>query len=290
MFSIFEKELAITIIMFTLLFLSIFTRLLLGFLYQRMIKEADSMATTKNKLLKQCKLKFANCYQLNNGVSNIPIFVDKFLNKLAVGPFGFETMYHISGQMMLLSAAASGVGICKCIVQGSMLGEILPFYIAIFLGLYLYFSLSSIVDIKGRKRVLKINLIDYLENHLSARMDITESDMEMLFGKSAYGKNREKGKKDGRKTVELMPFGNRLAAAEHIDVIEDREPIADNNSGHESKIPASDQEESARLLEGIRREIRKSAAGTDLLEGQDELLTKDQEIELGELLKEFLTS
>lgn len=201
MFLIFQEEKGITICMLVFLGISIFIRVLLGAVYQGMIKETDNMAATNNKLLKQCKVKFANCYQLNNGVANIPIFVDKFLNRMAVGPLSFETMYHLSGQTMFLSVVASGVGICKCIMDGRMLGEILPFYIASFVSLYLYFSISTVVDIKGRRRILKINLVDYLENHLSARIHVTEQDMEMLYGR-------------GLRTVELIPIGGRIGVAE----------------------------------------------------------------------------
>lgn len=203
MFLIFQEEKVITICMLVFLGLSILIRVLLGAVYQGMIKETDNMAATNNKLLKQCKVKFANCYQLNNGVANIPVFVDKFLNRMAVGPLSFETMYHLSGQTMLLSVVCAGVGICKCIMDGRMLGEILPFYIASFVSLYLYFSVSTVVDIKGRRRILKINLVDYLENHLSARIHVTEQDMEMLYGR-------------GLRTVELIPIGGRIAVAEGV--------------------------------------------------------------------------
>jgi len=206
MFLIFQEEKGITICMLVFLGLSIFIRLLLGAVYQKMIRETDNMAATENRLLKQCKVKFANCYQLNNGVPNIPVFVDKFLNRMSVGPLSFETLYHLSGQTMLLSVVSSGVGICKSIMDGRMLGEILPFYIASFMGLYLYFSISTVVDIKGRRRILKINLVDYLENHLSARIQVTEQDMEMLYGRR--NKLRE-GR--GIRTVELMPIGGRIA-------------------------------------------------------------------------------
>ena len=209
MFLIFQEEKGITICMLVFLGLSIFIRLLLGAVYQKMIRETDNMAATENRLLKQCKVKFANCYQLNKGVPNIPVFVDKFLNRMSVGPLSFETLYHLSGQTMLLSVVSSGVGICKSIMDGRMLGEILPFYIASFMGLYLYFSISTVVDIKGRRRILKINLVDYLENHLSARIQVTEQDMEMLYGR----RNRLREEK-GIRTVELMPIGGRIAVTE----------------------------------------------------------------------------
>jgi hypothetical protein len=251
------------------------TKLLLHALYQRMIKEADNMATTENKLLKQCKLKFANCYQLNNGVANIPVFVDKFLNRLAIGPISFESMYHMSGQMMMLSIVAAGVGICKCIIDGRLLGEILPFYIVSLLGLYVYFSLSSVLDIKGKKRILKVNLIDYLENHLSARIHVTEQDMEMLYGKVSHIQNARTGKRGNRRTLELMPIGGRLSLSESSNIVQAE--------------PSSPKEDTSILVEGLRREVRK-AADAALTHEAGEIFTKDQEKELEELLKEFLTS
>lgn len=192
MFTIFQEEKIISAFMGLFLVLSILTRLGLGMVYQRLIKETDNMSTTENKMLKQCKLKFANCFQLNNGVANIPIFVDKFLNRLTIGHLSFDGIYHLSGQLMLLSVVCSGIGVCKSIMHGRMLGEILPFYIVSFLGLYVYFSVSTIVDVKGKRRVLKVNLVDYLENHLSARIDVTDQDIQMLYGEDWVTKSAKR--------------------------------------------------------------------------------------------------
>ena len=181
------------------LVLSILTRLGLGMLYQRLIKETDNMAATENKMLKQCKLKFANCFQLNHGVANISVFVDKFLNRLTIGHLSFDGIYHLSGQLMLLSVVCSGIGVCKSIIQGRMLGEILPFYIVSFLGLYVYFSVSTIVDVKGKRRVLKVNLVDYLENHLSARIGVTDQDIQMLYGEDWVTKNHRQHEREREK-------------------------------------------------------------------------------------------
>lgn len=207
MFTIFKEEKVITAGILVFLCLSVLVRLMLAWMYHTMIRETDNMATTGNRLLKQCKVKFANCYQLNGGVSNIPVFVDKFLNRLSFGHLSFDAWYHLSGQCMLFSVIFAGMGICKGILDGRMLGEILPFYIASFLGLYLYFSLSALVDIKGKRRILKTNLIDYLENHLSGRIPVTEQDYERLYGAS---------KLPGRRTVELMPIRGRTAQPQEM--------------------------------------------------------------------------
>ena len=224
MFRVFQEERLITICMFACLGVSIVLRIFLGLLYRNMIKEADNMAATNNRLLKQCKTKFASCYEMSNGVANIPVFVDKFLNRMALGKLSFDTLYHLSGQMMLLSVVCSGIGACRSIIGGRTMGDVLPFYIVSFFGLYAYFSISTVVDVRGKKRILKVNLVDYLENHLSPRIDITRQDIEMLYGESAFEEKREGRAKSGRRrrrgamarpqerrTVELMPIGNRLA-------------------------------------------------------------------------------
>ena len=242
MFTIFKEEKVITAGILVFLCLSVLVRLMLAWMYHTMIRETDNMATTGNRLLKQCKVKFANCYQLNGGVSNIPVFVDKFLNRLSFGHLSFDAWYHLSGQCMLFSVIFAGVGICKGILDGRMLGEILPFYIASFLGLYLYFSLSALVDIKGKRRGLKTNLIDYLENHLSGRIPVTEQDYERLYGAS---------KLPGRRTVELMPIRGRAAQPQEMVRGTGREVFSTEHEmpGKMEDRGMAQQDESSRVTE-----------------------------------------
>lgn len=242
MFTIFKEEKVITAGILVFLCLSVLVRLMLAWMYHTMIRETDNMATTGNRLLKQCKVKFANCYQLNGGVSNIPVFVDKFLNRLSFGHLSFDAWYHLSGQFMLFSVIFAGMGICKGILDGRMLGEILPFYIASFLGLYLYFSLSAMIDIKGKRRVLKTNLIDYLENHLSGRIPVTEQDYERLYGAS---------KLPGRRTVELMPIRGRAAQPQEMVRETGREVFSTEHEmpGKMEDRGMAQQDESSRVTE-----------------------------------------
>lgn len=242
MFTIFKEEKVITAGILVFLCLSVLVRLMLAWMYHTMIRETDNMATTGNRLLKQCKVKFANCYQLNGGVANIPVFVDKFLNRLSFGHLSFDAWYHLSGQCMLFSVVFAGVGICKGILDGRMLGEILPFYIVSFLELYLYFSLSALVDIKGKQRVLKTNLIDYLENHLSGRIPVTEQDYERLYGAS---------KLPGRRTVELMPIRGRAAQPQEMVRETGREVFSTEHEmpGKMEDRGMAQQDESSRVTE-----------------------------------------
>ena len=60
MFTIFKEEKVITAGILVFLCLSVLVRLMLAWMYHTMIRETDNMATTGNRLLKQCKVKFAN--------------------------------------------------------------------------------------------------------------------------------------------------------------------------------------------------------------------------------------
>ena len=251
MFPIFEQEKFTTLGMFACFFLSLSIRIFLASLYQQMIHETDNMATTANKLLKQCKLKFTNCYQLNNGVPNVQIFVEKFLNKLSLGPFPFQMICHLSGQLMLLSVVFSGLGVCRSIIAGSMFGEILPFYICSLVELYLYFAVSTMVDVKGKRNALKVNLVDYLENHLSNRMQVTHADMQMLYGEK---------EKPVRRNLDILPIAGWLAdrdqeRASWTDADAELEPNQQMLIEHNNSSQVRMDEEEAEALEELLKEF-----------------------------------
>ncbi|MBD5527191.1 MAG: hypothetical protein HDR02_02115 [Lachnospiraceae bacterium] len=260
MFSIFEQEKTVSAVMLLCMVSSILMRVGLGLMYLHLIRETDNMASTRSRQLKQCKLKFANCYQLNNGIANVPIFVDKFISRMSLGPVSPHMLEHLSGQLMLLSVVSSGVGVCRRIVAGSTLGQILPFYIVSMMGLYLFFSISAIVDLKEKRRVLKINLVDYLENHLSGRMDVTREDMEMLFGEenvlrgrrrsrsSQNAQNTAQTRRDIKRGVDVIPVGGRSGEEIKVLLEREREPDKDTPEEYKSKFTAVQQQELEQLL------------------------------------------
>jgi hypothetical protein len=209
MFGILKEELLLTVLMIVFLILGILARVVLGLLYQHMIRETDNMSATGNQQLRQCKLKFSNCFQLNHGVANIPVFVDKFLNRLAIGRISFRTIYHLSGQLVLVSAGCAGVGACKSILLGRDISELIPCYFAGFFSVVIFFSISSVLDIDGKRNILKTNLVDYLENHLSARIDVTDRDIQMLYGSEWIQRQRNNAAETLKKNPERRSVQQR---------------------------------------------------------------------------------
>ena len=165
-----------------LLSLSIICQISMGVLCHKLIQETENMSTTSNKSLQQLKLKFSSCSKLHEGISNIPVFVDKYMNKIKVNGISLATLKHLSGQLVLLSVLISGIGACKGIVLGESVIYVIPYYIISFLGLYCYFAISSLVDVSGKTKILRTNLIDYLENHLANRLEQTSLDLKLVEG------------------------------------------------------------------------------------------------------------
>lgn len=163
-----------------LLFCSIICQIVMGVIYHRLIWETEHMSTTTNKSLQQLKLKFSGCCKINEKVSNVPVFVDKFISHMKFGIFPLSLLKHLSGQLTLLSVLVAGIGACVSIIHNENFLSIAPFYVISFLGLYCYFALSSLVDISGKINILRINLVDYLENHLANRLEQTELDMQLV--------------------------------------------------------------------------------------------------------------
>ncbi len=168
-----------------LLSLSIICQISMGVLCHKLIRETENMSSTPNKSLQQLKLKFSSCSKLHEGISNIPVFVDKYMNKIKVNGISLATLKHLSGQLVLLSVLISGIGACKGIVLGESVIYVIPYYIISFLGLYCYFAISSLVDISGKTKILRTNLIDYLENHLANRLEQTSLDLKLVEGTDA---------------------------------------------------------------------------------------------------------
>jgi hypothetical protein len=182
----------------TLVFMviGILYQIVIGFTYQRMIQAADTMSGVESKLLCQCKERFVNCYKLNGGVANISVFVDKYINRIRILGMSVNFMKHLSGQLMLAGVFMAGFGVCKGIVEGRKFVDLLPFYIISLFGIYLYLSVMSVVDMSNRRKILKTNLVDYLENTVAQRLEHGIMEKEKLLWELAQEKAKETDKGD----------------------------------------------------------------------------------------------
>lgn len=219
----------------SLLSLSIICQIVMGVIYHKLIRETENMSTTRHKSLQQLKLKFSSRNQINEGVPNVSIFVDKFMNQIKIGCLPLSFLKHLSGQLMLLAVLIAGIGACLGIINEESFFNIAPFYAVSFLGLYCYFAVSSLIDIPGKAKILRTNLVDYLENHLASRLEQTESDMKFInMDKSVDALKRNNTKN----TLQDSPLPNPNDISLHTDI----SPAHKENSPAFSKSEAEELE------------------------------------------------
>ncbi len=202
-----------------LLSFSIICQVSMGVLCHKLIWESENMSSTANKSLQQLKLKFSSCCQLHEGMSNIAVFVDKYMNQLKICGFSLSVLKHLSGQLVLLSILISGIGACRGIITGESILYIVPYYIISFLGLYCYFAISSLVDIVGKTQILRTNLIDYLENHLVNRLEQTTLDLKLVQGEERVQEKESARTETNVQEVEEMPETTQKASERPEDSV-----------------------------------------------------------------------
>lgn len=182
---------ALTIIF---MLLGISYQIVIGICYQRMIQATDGISGTNNNLIKQCRERYIQCYKRNQGMSNTSVFVEKYVNRIKFMGMTMHFLKNLSVQLVLAGVFIAGVGIFRGIMEKKHLIDVLPFYIISLFGIYLFLSITSIVDMNGRKQVLITNLIDYLENDVlrelvkQTNQEQEESEKEKKQRDSVFGK------------------------------------------------------------------------------------------------------
>jgi hypothetical protein len=158
------------------------------FIYINLCEESENIPASRNKLIKQMKLKFENCYKLNLGVNNVNAFVDKYMYKhkiCGLSMYHFNRIPIIAAWLCGIAGIASG---CICYLENYSvkLGSIYEIY---GIGSIVILKLAEIIlDTSHKKNVLYTNLIDFFENSLQNHLThdvakvaaVTEEERQML--------------------------------------------------------------------------------------------------------------
>lgn len=155
-------------------------KLITAVVYGSLVKASDEMGSSKNKLMKLLCLKFETFYKLKIGVNNVDTFVDKYVHKQKFFGIELSTWENFSGQMTVVCIAGAVLGsvwgyFLHCgqdtVLFTFLCGMAAAFLLIIFEGLF---------DIRGKKKRLHINMQDYLENYLKAKLENEHLTPELL--------------------------------------------------------------------------------------------------------------
>lgn len=193
MFSIFYHFRFLSVCMFIFLSLSIICQFLVGVSAQHMLQESENMNGTENKILKKCRQKYIYYYQLNGRMVNTSVFVDKYLKKLTFLGIPLTRILHLSGQLMFFFILTTGISIFLQLSLGKTLFDMMPYYLVSILGLYLYFSVMSVMNLEERKKLIRVNMVDFLDNQLCPRLQAAAALKKDPEQEKKEEKKREQG-------------------------------------------------------------------------------------------------
>lgn len=184
MFGILWTERICSIGMLLFFTASIVVLVFLARKYNELIKEAENMSVTKRKELKAIKTKFLNSYgsqdteEQHTEKINVEVFVDKAISRLKICGQRPHIWKFLSQQCLLVSIMFAGIGCFRGMIEKKSVREISPFYVLVFMAVYVYFSVLNICDFEGKQKMLALTVIEYVENHMLKRIQTAKAFLE----------------------------------------------------------------------------------------------------------------
>lgn len=226
--------------------LGFLTRLILSFVYSRLVRETDNMGATKNKRLNHMKLKFETCYKLKIGVNNVDTFVDKNVYKHRFCGILLSTWENFGGQLLYLSLLLVPVSAVFGVAFECDQFQILFTGAVGILGSAILILVDKSINLSNKKIMVKINLTDYFENFCKVRLEREAFHPEELEQyRREYFQAVESNKQIGAAA---------LAAKEEPKVELDRRREARQRKEEEKRRQALKRAEELKRLEEARKE------------------------------------
>lgn len=216
-------------------------RVIVNLVYKHLVKESDRLGETKNKMLKHMKMKFSTCYKLKIGVNNVDTFVDKNVLRYKFCGILLSTWDNTCGVILFLSLlivpiiSVFGV-IYKCGQDQVLLAGAVGILTSAVLII-----VDKFFNITGKRKMLRLNLLDYLENFCKVRLEQEATHPELV----------EQYRREYFQAVE----GKQSTTAATLEQ-EKEEPKEELNRRREARLK---KEEEKKLMAAKREEEQKKA-------------------------------
>lgn len=213
--------------------------------YHSLLRASDNMGESKHKLMKLLRMKFETCYKLKIGIKNVDSFVDKYIYKYKFMGILLYTWESIGGQVLIIAMLAGAIAVVFSIVSGCGQFVMLSTLLVSIGVCALLVTVEGMINLPMKKKVLRVNIVDYLDNFLKARLEneyFHGTEMKEYY--QEYFDQGEVGTPDGKQE----------------DDRENSEPFINeenNNSDMEERTSeqVSDREDSGQAEAAITREI-----------------------------------
>lgn len=146
-------------------------KLITAGVYGTLVKASNEMGNSKNKMMRLLCLKFETFYKLKIGVNNVDIFVDKYVQRQKFCGIWLSTWESFGGQMTVLCLSGAVLGSIWGYLLHCGQETILYTFLCGMTAAVVLIIFDMLLNVRGKKEMLRINMRDYLENYLKAKLE-----------------------------------------------------------------------------------------------------------------------
>ncbi len=253
--------------------LGLLVRLIVNLVYRHLVKESENPAEAKNKLLKLMKLRFEACYRAKIGVNNVDTFVDKSVLKYRFCGVLLSTWDNFCGQVLFLNLLIVPVSAVFGVAFGCGQDVVMMTGAVGIMTSAILILVDKSINLSAKKKMLRLNLLDYLENFCKVRLE------QEVFHPEVYEQIR-------REFSQVAEAKKQVVTSKEVVKEDPREELnrrkeARRKKEEERKLAAQRREEEQRKLEEARKEEENRR-----LEERRQLAAKRREEELKRIEEE----
>ena len=129
---------------------------------RNLLRDTEEMEDTDNSFLKQMKLRYKNCMRIGHEIRNTEAFAGKYMDKYTnygLSFAAFEKIISVCGAVCVITAIAGAMLDRSRLMQYLLLG---------FLAMYVINGLKNMADIRGNRKRITRNIVDFFENRFVA--------------------------------------------------------------------------------------------------------------------------
>lgn len=155
----------------TVLFIAgLFTLWMTGRIYKRLIREADLMGTSNQRLIKYIKLKVTSYFKIGMRPEDTQALIGRYIKKYRVGPLTLLGWSRLPYLIMTAMLAVGGGNLLYRWTRGGDLYQISLIFGLSLLGTVLLFGLMLFMDFRAKEELLVHSISDYVDNYLSNKL------------------------------------------------------------------------------------------------------------------------
>jgi len=229
-------------------------KFILSLIYASLVRASENMGSAKNKLTQLMKLKFETFYKLKIGVNNVDIFVDKYVYHHKFGGILLSTWESISGQVLMLCLLIGSVSSILGLIYECGKTQILSVFSVGIITSGLLIVFEGVLNLSGKKELIRVNMRDYLENFLKVRLEQQLFSPDML-------EHYKKEYLDKENSENIVPDSADESAKEHFIMVEKTESGDKPLTKKDKRIAKKERKalarmEAAQLKEAVKLEKR----------------------------------